>query len=126
MDDTIRTALGRGHTIDMTTIGRHSGKPRRIEIVFHNLDGRIVISGIPVRGRTRAWIHNLEADPRITLHFKGPVAHGDVAGTARVVTDPLERRQLLTGVARNWNRTDIDLMVEASPLIEVTIPGYAA
>ena len=126
MDDTIRTALGRGHVIDMTTTGRQSGKPRRIEIVFHNLAGRIVISGMPVRGRTRAWIHNLEADPRITLHFKGPVAFGDVEGTARVITDPAERRELLTGVARNWNRTDVDLMVEASPLIEVTIPGYPA
>src|SRR6186713_1065102 len=126
MDDTIHRALDRGHTIDMTTTGRHTGKARRIEIVFHNLDGRIVISGVPVRGRTRAWLHNLEADPRITLHLKGPLAHADVEGTARVVTDPAERRQLLTGVARNWNRMDIDLMVEASPLIEVTVPGYPA
>jgi deazaflavin-dependent oxidoreductase (nitroreductase family) len=126
MDDTIHAALDRGHTIDITTTGRRTGKARRIEIVFHNLDGRIVISGVPMRGRTRAWLHNLEADPRITLHFKGPVAHADVDGTARIVTDPAERRQLLTGVARNWNRTDIDLMVEASPLIEVTIPGYPA
>ena len=126
MDDTIHRALDRGHTIDMTTTGRHTGKARRIEIVFHNLDGRIVISGMPRRGHTRAWIHNLEADPRITLHLKGPLAHADVEGTARVVTDPAERRQLLTGVARNWNRTDIDLMVEASPLIEVTVPGYPA
>ena len=107
MDDTIRAALDRGHTIDITTTGRHTGKARRIEIVFHNLDGRIVISGMPMRGRTRAWIHNVD-------------------GTARIVTDPVERRQLLTGVARNWNRTDIDLMVEASPLIEVTVPGYPA
>ena len=126
MDDTIHAALDRGHTIDITTTGRHTGKARRIEIVFHNLDGRIVISGMPRRGHTRAWIHNLEADPRITLHFKGPIAHADVHGTARIVTDPDERRRLLTGVARNWNRTDVDLMVEASPLIEVTVPGYPA
>ena len=126
MDDTIRAALARGHTIDITTTGRRSGQPRRIEIVFHNLDGQIVISGMPVRGRTRAWIHNLEADPRITLHFKGPFARGDVDGTARIVTDPAERRRLLTGVARNWNRTDVDLMVEASPLIVVDVPGYPA
>ena len=39
---------------------------------------------------------------------------------------PSSARQLLTGVARNWNRTDVDLMVEASPLIEVTVPGYPA
>jgi len=126
MDDTIRQALKQGHTIDMTTTGRRTGAPRRIEIVFHNIDDRIVISGTPVKGRTRAWLHNLEADPRITLHFKGPFAHADVEGTARVVTDPDERRQLLAGVARNWNRTDLDFMVEASPLIEVSIPGYTA
>jgi deazaflavin-dependent oxidoreductase (nitroreductase family) len=126
LDDTIRTALGTGQVIDITTTGRRTGEPRRIEIVFHNLDGRIVISGMPAPGRTRAWIHNLEADPSITLHFKGPQAHGDVAGTARVITDTDERRALLTGVARNWNRADVENMVANSPLIEVTIPGYPA
>jgi len=126
MDDTIRRALDRGHRIVITTIGRRTGTPRRIELVFHNLDGRIVISGIPFPGRTRAWIYNLEADPRITVHLKGPIAHADLDGTARVITDPEERRALLTGVARNWGRTDLDAMVEDSPLIEVTVPGYPA
>ncbi len=46
--------------------------------------------------------------------------------TARVVTDPAERRGLLEGVARNWKRTDVDDMVEHSPLIEVTVAGYPA
>jgi len=67
MDDSIRRALDKGHRIDITTIGRKTGTPRRIELVFHNLDGRIVISGIPFPGRTRGWIYNLEADPRATL-----------------------------------------------------------
>jgi len=126
LDDTIRAALDTGQLIDITTTGRSSGAPRRIEIVYHNIDGRIVISGMPAAGRTRAWLRNLEADPRITLHFKGPVATGDIEGTARIVTDPAERRRLLTAVARNWNRTDIDTMVEHSPLIEVSVPGYPA
>ena len=126
MDDTIRRALDRGHRIDITTTGRKTGTPRRIELVFHNLDGRIVISGIPFPGRTRGWIYNLEADPRITVHLKGPVAYADLEGTARVITDPDERRAILTGVARNWGRTDLDAMVADSPLIEVTVPGYPA
>ena len=126
MDDSIRRALDTGHRIDITTIGRRTGTPRRIELVFHNLDGRIVISGIPRPGRRRAWIYNLEADPRITIHLKGPIAHADLEGTARVITDPVERRALLEGVARNWGRTDLDAMVADSPLIEVTIPGYPA
>jgi deazaflavin-dependent oxidoreductase (nitroreductase family) len=126
MDDTIRRALDQGHRIDITTHGRRTGTPRRIEIVFHNLDGRIVISGIPFPGRTRGWIHNLEADPRIIIHLKGATAHADLEATARVITDPVERRALLTGVARNWGRTDLDAMVADSPLIEVTVPGYPA
>ena len=124
MDDTIRRALDRGHRIDITTTGRRTGKPRRIEIVFHNLDGRIVISGIPVADRTRGWLYNLEADPRITIHLKGPGAHADLDGAARVITDPAERRELLEGVARNWGRTDLEAMVAYSPLIEVRVPGY--
>ena len=126
MDDTIRRALDQGHRIDITTTGRRTGSPRRIELVFHNIDGRIVISGMPSPGRTRGWIYNLEADPRITIHLKGPVAHADLEGSARVITDPVERRALLIGVARNWGRTDLDAMVADSPLIEVTVPGYPA
>ena len=126
MDDTIRAALGHNQVIDITTTGRRSGEPRRIEIFLHNLDGRLVISGMPRPGRTRAWIHNLDADPALTLHLKGPQAVADVDGTARVITDPAERREMLTGVARNWRRTDLDVMVAHSPLIEVTVPGFPA
>ena len=126
MDDTTRAALAHSQVIDITTTGRRSGEPRRIEIFLHNLAGRLVISGMPRPGRTRAWIHNLEADPALTIHLKGPDAQADVEGTARVITDPAERRELLTGVAANWRRTDLDVMVDHSPLIEVTVPGYPA
>jgi deazaflavin-dependent oxidoreductase (nitroreductase family) len=123
MTDPIAAALSRGGTIDITTNGRRSGQPRRIEIVFHRIDGRIWISGIPSR-RKRAWLANLEADPRLTFHLKGPVAVADLPATARVVTDPEERRPILARVAQAWRRTDLDRMVEQSPLIEVTVdPG---
>jgi len=124
LDPDVRAALDRGGIIDITTTGRRSGEPRRIEIVFHNVDGQIIISGMPMRERTRAWIRNLEADPTLTVHLKREVS-ADLAGTARIVTDEAERRRLLVQVARNWNRTDVDAMVAWSPLIEVTIPGYA-
>jgi deazaflavin-dependent oxidoreductase (nitroreductase family) len=125
MDPTVHAALDRGGVIDITTTGRRSGEPRRIEIVFHNVDGRIVISGMPMRDRTRAWIHNVDADPRLTVHLKLGVT-ADLPATARIVTDEDERRALLVHVARNWNRTDVDAMVAWSPLIEVTIAGYPA
>jgi len=118
VDEGIRAALSRAGTIDITTTGRRSGEPRRIEIVFHRIDGRTWISGIP-SPRKRAWLANLEADPRFTFHLKGPVAVADLPATARVVDDPVERRRILERVAQAWRRTDIDRMVEQSPLIEV-------
>jgi deazaflavin-dependent oxidoreductase (nitroreductase family) len=127
MDATVRRALDRSQTIDLTTTGRRTGRPRRIEIALHNVDGRLVISGIPVPGRTRAWLLNVAANPAVTLHLRArtdaPAA--DVEGEARVVTDPIQRRQLLERVARAWGRTDLDAMVEHSPLMEIRVPGYA-
>jgi deazaflavin-dependent oxidoreductase (nitroreductase family) len=124
MNDDIRAALSRGGTIDITTTGRQSGLPRRIEIVFHRIDGRIWISGMP-SPRKRSWIANLEADPHLTVHLKGPVAVADLPATARVVEEEAERRQVLERVARAWRRTDLDRMVVESPLIEVTIDPAA-
>jgi deazaflavin-dependent oxidoreductase (nitroreductase family) len=124
MNDDIRAALSRGGTIDITTTGRQSGLPRRLEIVFHRIDGRMWISGMP-SPRKRAWIANLEADPHLTVHLKGPVAVADLPATARVVVDETERRHVLDRVARAWRRTDVDRMVAESPLIEVTIDPAA-
>ena len=124
MDDTIRRALQRGGAIDITTTGRVSGAPRRIEIVFHVFDGRIYISGMPDADRERAWLINLRADPRLTFHLtKGPIA--DLPATARIITDPAERREVLARVARVW-RQDAATMEAHSPLIEVRIDGYEA
>jgi deazaflavin-dependent oxidoreductase (nitroreductase family) len=86
MNDQIRRSLSRGHLIDITTTGRKSHEPRRIEIVFHNIDGRLIISGSP-SPRKRAWITNLEADPHLTFHLKRGPAPADLPATARVITD---------------------------------------
>jgi deazaflavin-dependent oxidoreductase (nitroreductase family) len=124
MDDAIRRALGHGHVIDITTTGRLTGRPRRIEIVFHVFDGRIFISGMPRADRVRAWLRNLEADPRLTFHLKS-VVKADLPATARIITEPAERREILEQVARVWRR-DPEEMIAHSPLIEVSIEGYSA
>jgi deazaflavin-dependent oxidoreductase (nitroreductase family) len=120
-DEAIRGALAQGHTIDITTTGRRSGEPRRKEIVFHTIDGRLYISGRPFP-KKRDWLLNLEADPRMTFHLKDAV-HADLPATARVITDEAERRTILAQVARNWQRDDLDAMISYSPLIEVTLDG---
>ena len=117
----MRAALSRGHVIDITTTGRKSGEPRRIEIVFHNLGGRIYISGQP-RPQERAWLTNLKANSHFTFHLKGQPS-ADLPATASVITEEKERREVLTQVARIWKRDDVDRMVKESPLIEVTFDG---
>jgi deazaflavin-dependent oxidoreductase (nitroreductase family) len=123
LDPAIRDALKRGGRIDITTTGRKSGQPHRIEIAFHNVDGHLYISGMP--GFKRSYIANLVADPHFTFHLKDGVS-ADLAATARVITDETERREILPHIARAWQRTDIETMVESSPLLEVTIHGLAA
>jgi hypothetical protein len=122
-DEAIRRVLRHGHTIDITTTGRVTGEPRRIEIVYHSFGGRIYISGIPNPRHERAWLLNLRADPRLTFHLKALV-QADLPGTAREITDPAERRPILELVAKAWRRTDVDTMVAHSPLIEVTLDGF--
>jgi deazaflavin-dependent oxidoreductase (nitroreductase family) len=122
LDQPVRDALSRGGVIDITTTGRKSGQPRRLEIVFHNIDGRLYVSGMP--GFKRNYLANLEADPHLTFHLKGPV-HADLAATARIITEPAERREVLPHIARIWKRDDVETMVEGSPLFEVTIDGPA-
>lgn len=126
MNDQIRKSLARGHTIDITTTGRRTAAPRRIEIVFHNIGGRLFITGMPRADRKRAWLLNLEADPHLTLHLKGS-AQADLSATARVVTDDAERRSIAEWVVANaWPNQNVDNMTAYSPMIEVTVDDLAA
>lgn len=119
--DQVQRALSRGHTIDITTTGRRTGEPRRIEIVFHNIDGHLIITGSPRAERERAWIHNLRSDPRLTFHLKGPVT-ADLPASARLIDDPTERRAIAEWVVANaWHGQDVDQMTAHSPMIEVTL-----
>jgi deazaflavin-dependent oxidoreductase (nitroreductase family) len=122
LDQPTRDALDRGGVIDITTTGRKSGTPHRIEIVFHNIGGRLYVSGMP--GFKRSYIANLATNPRFTFHLKGAVT-ADLAATARIITDEAERREVLAPIARSWKRNDLETMIEQSPLFEVTIDGPA-
>jgi deazaflavin-dependent oxidoreductase (nitroreductase family) len=122
--EAIAGALKHGHLIDITTTGRNTREPRRLEIMFHNIGGRLFISGTPARKR-RSWLANLDADPHLTFHLKGKV-RADLPATARIIEDEAERREILPHVARAWNRNDLEQMVRYSPLIEVTLQPNGA
>jgi hypothetical protein len=123
LDQRIQRALARPHRIDITTTGRRTGRTRRIELVFHVIDGKVVISGSPGR---RDWYANLVADPHFTFHLKGPI-QADLPAIARPITEPVERRQVMEAVARNWGVTDrFEVFYRRSPLVEVLFEDQAA
>lgn len=106
--------------IDLTTTGRRSGQPRRIEIFLHHDDDQLFITGMPRADRTRDWIYNIEADPHVVIHLKASVVI-DVPATARVVTNIDERRPFIEAAAKRWRRTDVSDMLRHSPLIVLTV-----
>jgi F420H(2)-dependent quinone reductase len=119
----VQWALAHDRTVDITTIGRRSGQPRRIEIWFHNLDGRIYISGLPGR---RGWYANVVAHPDFVFHLK-ETAQADIPARAHPITDPADRRRVLSGVLAGLGReAALEDWVDRSPLIEVELLGREA
>ena len=116
-------------TVDITTIGRRSGEPRRIEIWMFDLNGRFFITGVPGR---RSWLANLVFDPDLTVHLKRK-AHTDLPARATIVTDRATRRRVIDyrrPILQRFaddaavTRVDDDLVAHA-PMIEVTFESSA-
>lgn len=131
VDDAVVRALSIGpdsslqeRTIDITTLGRRTGVPRRVEVWLHRVDGRWYLTGMPV---PRSWYANLRANPRFTVHLKHGV-RADLPATA-VPVDEQTRRRVITAVLDLQNRPDIaarvgrrqsfDVWFAHSPLVEV-------
>ena len=120
MDETVERALENDRTVDITTTGRRSREPRRIEIWRYRYDGRTFLSGSP---GTRDWYANLLAKPEFTFHLKGS-AQADLPAVARPITDEEERRGVTAGILEDLGRGSGNLedWVESSPLVEVEFP----
>ena len=123
MDEKIKDALSVDMTVDITTRGRKSGKPRRIEIWSHYFDGMVILAGSPGR---RSWYANLVANPEFTYHLKERI-QTDLTATARPITDEAERSAVLTRLKevsayRQGQPMDVvEDWVQGSCLVEVTL-----
>ncbi len=123
MTDDAAKALATDRVIDITTTGRTSGEPRRIEIWFHRFDGHYYITGTP--GRPRAWYANLVAHPEFTFHLKDS-ATADLVAVAHPITETSERERILGGILPGLGELattpghELEFWVDDSPLVEVT------
>jgi deazaflavin-dependent oxidoreductase (nitroreductase family) len=125
METQTKQALERGGVADITTVGRKSGKDRRIEIFFHHLDGKFYITGKP--GFKRDWLANLVANPAFTLHLRD-TAGTDLPVTARPITEEEERSNVLYQIlTQSWDNEPakaehiLPRWVATAPLVEFTV-----
>ncbi len=117
-DPAIAQALANDLVIDITTIGRASGEPKRLEIWFHNVDDRYYITGRP---GPRSWYANVLANPQITFHFKESTG-ADLDGQACAVTDADHKRAFFLSAKKlreHISEDNVQEWVDGSPLIEV-------
>lgn len=123
----IRDALRKDRTIDIITIGAKTGLPRRIEIWFTNVNGRIIICGTPnATGQKghyspRDWLANLRAHPDFTFCLKESIQI-ELPAKAVEIVDPDDRRYLMSAPETKWYRDQVDSideLVEKSPIVEV-------
>jgi len=122
--DVVRAELAEDPTVDITSTGRQSGLPRRVEIWMLDVDGRFFITGTPGR---RDWLANLQADPNLVVHLKQR-AHVDLPARAVAVADPATRRAVLEHLTATWYRDQqpLDILVDTAPMVEVTFDDATA
>ena len=124
MEEDVKQALISDQVVDITTTGRKSGQPRRIEIWVHYQDGTVFISGTPGK---RGWYANMVAHPEFTLHLKQSMQR-DLAVRAVPVTDQSRRREVFARMIeleprRESLRANTDEWLKGSPLVEVELLG---
>ena len=109
LPDAVRRAIDitpaagtRERIVDITTTGRRTGRPRRIEIFFYRAHGATYLCSGAGGGPT-SWHANLRADPAFTFHLKHGV-RADLPARAVPVTDPDERIAVLTAIVDDLNQ----------------------
>ena len=107
-------------TIDLTTYGRKTGLPRRIEIWWFHIEGRFFITGTPGR---RDWLANIRSNPRVVIH----VGEVDFEATAREVEDRQLRELVFSQPETRWYSTQSEFrrLVNGAPMIEILLDDRA-
>jgi hypothetical protein len=118
MENGLVDRLAAIRTIEITTLGRRSGLPVRIEIWWFHFEQRFLITGTP---GPRDWLANLRADPQLIVHALGR----GLAAVTRPVTDRGFRRRFFTqpDADVDWylSQAQLDQLVDAAPMIEVLL-----
>jgi deazaflavin-dependent oxidoreductase (nitroreductase family) len=92
----------RERIVDITTTGRSTGRPRRIEIFFYRARGNTYLCSGAGGGAT-SWYANLLVEPSFIVHLKHGV-RADLPARAASVVDPAERQAVLSAIVDDLNQ----------------------
>ena len=112
--------MPRTGTCELSTIGRRSGRARRIEIWYVVVDAQIILTGTP---GSRHWLANLRGHREAVLHLREPVS--DVQVVADELMDPAVRRHVVEQAweLQPWYAAQpysVDDWVRGSPMVALT------
>ena len=103
--------------IDITTRGRNTGQPHRIERRFHQIAGQVSITGRPPH--RRAWYANLLAHPACTVTLTEGL-HADLPARATPILDEAQRRAIIAAMHQQRGGShDGEAWVAHRPLVAV-------
>ena len=122
MPESIELHLKTDMVIDITTTGRRTGLPRRIEIWAHYMRGKMFIASRPGK---RSWHSNMIANNNFMVHFKGALPT-DLPAIARPVFDKTEKAEIFEIIRQETSYAERKTMVltewvEMGCLVEVTL-----
>jgi deazaflavin-dependent oxidoreductase (nitroreductase family) len=101
--------------VEITTIGRRTGRPRRTETWRYRSGGRYWLTGSP---GSRDWYANLVAHPEFVLHLDGL----DLRVRGRLVTDQDERVRVFGDIVPGLDWADsLESWIAGSPLVEIEL-----
>ncbi|CAN5330609.1 hypothetical protein BH11ACT4_BH11ACT4_12760 [soil metagenome] len=112
--------------VEITTMGRVSGLPRRLDIRLYRVADKNYLCESP--GRDPAWYEDVVEHPHFTLHLRNGVV-ADIRAKAVPITEEAERARVLEAIVADLNQpsnpcgiiqpTALDAWLEGSVLAEV-------
>jgi len=91
------TGYARRKTVELTTVGRRSGEPRKV-VIWFVLEGPRTVLVQHVARKPAQWYRNLCADSRVRIDF----GDGPIDARAEPLTDPTAVRDVLDRVGRKY------------------------
>lgn len=107
-------ALATHRTIEITTVGRRTGEPRRMEIWWFYIERRFFITGPP---GSRDWYANVNGDPNVIVH----VAGRDLPASAYPINDLETRSMVFDSKLTRWYSSpgQRQRLIDEGPIIEI-------